>query len=184
MKSTYAILPPFRLAPMTERRAAAVASWSYPPPYDRYNIGPWERLAAEGRELADPSIRESQYRSVLRGDELCGFVQWFPLLSERADGEPVRIIRLGVGLRPDLCGRGLGAAFAAYLAEEAAARFPGAAIDLEVASSNLRAVKAYERAGFRIEDEYDAPFGRGGAERVLCMVWRPCGPAKPPSQIE
>jgi len=157
---------PFKLVPMTERHAAAIASWRYPQPYERYNSEPWERLSVEGIGMADPVIREKQFRSVLRHGDLCGFAQWFPLYAEHTQDAAPSIIRLGVGLRPDLCGRGLGADFVAFIAEETAKQHPGAAIDLEVAADNLRAIRAYERAGFRKTDEYIA-----AGEAIICMVW-------------
>lgn len=156
--------PRYRLVPMTVRHAEAIASWRYPPPYARYGFEPWDVLLAEGRELADPDVRERQYRSVLELDELCGFVQWFPLAAE--DGPDV--VRLGLGQRPDLCGRGRGAGFAAYVAAETARLHPGRLVDLEVAADNRRAIRAYERAGFRFAEAYDLPTGR-----VHVMSWNP-----------
>ena len=157
---------PFRLVPMTEHHAAAIASWRYPKPYERYNSEPWERLSAEGKGMADPIIREKQFRSVLRQGQLCGFAQWFPLTAEHAQDAASSIIRLGLGLRPDLCGRGLGADFVRFIAQETAKQHPSAVIDLEVAADNLRAIRAYERAGFRKTDEYIV-----AGESIICMEW-------------
>lgn len=142
----------YALAPMTAERADAVARWRYPPPYERYGA---------------PEAADGRFRAVLRDGALCGFVQWFPLAAE--DGGAV--VRLGLGMRPDLCGRGEGAAFVRFLAEETARLHPGAAIDLEVAAGNVRAVRAYERAGFRVEDAYELPLRGGGVEPVVNMVW-------------
>jgi RimJ/RimL family protein N-acetyltransferase len=56
-------------------------------------------------------------------------------------------VEIGLGLRPDLTGRGLGAAFTAAAIELARGR--GAErITLAVAAFNLRATRVYERAGF------------------------------------
>ncbi|MCI3926843.1 GNAT family N-acetyltransferase [Paenibacillus sp. TRM 82003] len=149
---------------MTPARAEAIASWRYPAPYERYAFEHWDALVAEGRQLADPELRERQFRCVLEADELCGFLQWFPLTAE----EGPDLVRLGLGLRPDLCGQGRGAGFASFVAAETARLHPGRLIDLEVAASNRRAIRAYERAGFRVVDEYELALGR-----TYAMVWRP-----------
>ncbi|WP_199617170.1 GNAT family N-acetyltransferase [Paenibacillus alkalitolerans] len=158
----------FDFVPMTEAHAQAICAWRYEPPYDRYNWEPWEELVRLGKELADPHIRAEQYRSAMIADELCGFAQWFPLAEDGRAGT----IRLGLGLRPDLCGqgRGIGAAFAKAAASYALRLFPGWAVDLEVAADNRRAVAAYERAGFTIADTYELPTSRGPV-LTYCMVW-------------
>ncbi|HZG76605.1 MAG TPA: GNAT family N-acetyltransferase [Paenibacillus sp.] len=160
---------PYRLAPMTERDAAAICEWRYPAPYDIYNWPPWEQAVREGRDFADPVVRERQYRSVWREDRLCGFAQWFPLAAEV--GPP--LIRLGLGLRPEDCGAGAGAAFAAFLARETASRHPGRLVDLEVAKDNVRARNAYEKAGFREADEYELPVPGKGSIAVVNMIYLP-----------
>ena len=163
----------YRLAPMTERDAAAICEWRYPAPYDIYNWPPWEQAVREGRDFADPDVRERQYRSVYWSGRLVGFAQWFPLIAE--EGPP--IVRLGLGLRPDDCGAGEGAAFAAFLAAETAALHPGRLVDLEVAKDNVRARKAYEKAGFRAADEYELPIPGGGSTAVVNMIYLPSGRA-------
>ncbi|WP_274363971.1 GNAT family N-acetyltransferase [Paenibacillus thermotolerans] len=159
----------FTIEPMTEAHAMAVCSWRYEPPYDRYNWEPWETMASLGKEFADPHIRTEQYRSaLLDGDKLAGFVQLFPLSGDDAAGT----IRLGLGLRPDLCGlrRGIGAALAREAALYALGLYPGWSVDLEVAADNLRAIAAYERAGFVRTDSYELRASHG-TTTTYCMVW-------------
>lgn len=90
-----------------------------------------------------------------------GYAQLFPL---------DRAVRLGIGLRPDLCDRGLGPALIRLAAAEARAARPDAAeIDLEVEQWNERAVRAYEKAGFRITDSYERRASHG-LVALHCMV--------------
>jgi ribosomal protein S18 acetylase RimI-like enzyme len=96
-------------------------------------------------------------------EELCGYAQLFPLVG---------VTRLGLGLRPDLCGRGLGSAFVKLIAQEACNRQPANEIDLEVLIWNTRAIKAYERAGFHITDTYERNTPTG-PDIFHCMVFRP-----------
>ncbi|WP_123042753.1 GNAT family N-acetyltransferase [Cohnella candidum] len=154
----------FQLRPMTEEDARQLCEWRYPAPYDRYGWPSWEQMVRDGREFADPEIRASQYVSAIReSGEMAAYVQFFPL---------DRAVRIGLGLRPDLCGAGLGLGLVRSAVQEAKRRYPDHEIDLEVETWNRRAIKTYERAGFAVEDEYDRP-SPNGIVRVLCMVWLP-----------
>jgi ribosomal-protein-alanine N-acetyltransferase len=159
----HALRPLFRLEPMTEEDARQVCDWRYPEPYDRYRWLPWDQMVRQKREFADPDIRKAQYLSVRgRNRDLAGYVQLFPL---------DRAIRIGLGLRPDLCDQGFGKEVTLLAVQEAARRRPWAEIDLEVETWNRRAVRAYEKAGFVASEEYERQAGHG-AVHVLCMVWR------------
>lgn len=152
-----------QLHPMTEKDAQTVTEWRYPPPYDVYRWPAWEDMLRDGSEFADPEIREAQYLTVRdsRDRSLVGYVQLFPL---------DRAVRIGIGLRPDLCDQGLGTPIIKLAIEEAARRQPGAEIDLEVEQWNKRAIRAYEKAGFAITDEYTRRATHGPV-RLYCMVW-------------
>jgi ribosomal-protein-alanine N-acetyltransferase len=157
---------PYVLAPMSEEDAREVSGWRYPAPYHVYKWPRWDVMQARGREFADPAVRAAQYLTIRDNeDRLTGYLQLFPL---------DRVTRLGLGLHPDLCGRGLGHEVVRLAVEEACKRRPGAEVDLEVETWNVRAVKAYQKAGFVAEDEYER-LAEHGVVRVLCMVWRPAG---------
>jgi [ribosomal protein S18]-alanine N-acetyltransferase len=156
--------PPFRLVPLTEAHAREICGWRYPPPYDIYNWQPWELLVSRQEELGDPYIRETQFRAILdRDEQLCGFAQLFPIVG---------VTRLGLGMRPDLCGQGLGTSFVRAIAEYARKTNPGNEIDLEVLTWNERALRTYRQAGFVVTDTYvrGTPSGPG---EFHCMVWEP-----------
>jgi [ribosomal protein S18]-alanine N-acetyltransferase len=59
-----------------------------------------------------------------------------------------RTIEIGLGLRPDLTGRGLGGSFLVAGIDFARERFGPETFVLSVATFNERAIKVYERAGF------------------------------------
>jgi ribosomal-protein-alanine N-acetyltransferase len=67
------------------------------------------------------------------------------LLSLVADGGTVDV---GLGLRPDLTGRGLGAGFLEEVLAETRSRHAPERVTLSVAAFNERAIVVYERAGF------------------------------------
>jgi ribosomal-protein-alanine N-acetyltransferase len=125
------------IAPMSQADAEAMATWRYPGEYAFYDA---DFIPADLAELLDPQLRgDGLFAAHAPGGELEGFVELKP-----RDGGAVEI---GLGLRPDLTGRGLGAAFTAAAIELARGR--GAErITLAVAAFNLRATRVYERAGF------------------------------------
>ena len=161
----------FQMRSMTEEDGSLICEWRYPPPYDRYRWLSWEQMKREMREFGDPAIRAAQYRSVRSGrdDELIAYVQLFPL---------DRAVRIGLGLRPDLCGCGHGGAVIRLAVQEAlrCKPRPDAEIDLEVETWNKRAIRAYEKAGFVPESRYDRQ-AEHGVVQVLCMVWQPSASA-------
>ncbi|CAI6082905.1 GNAT family N-acetyltransferase [Cohnella sp. JJ-181] len=154
--------PQFQIWPMSESDAAAVCEWRYPAPYEQFRWPPWTTMIRSGKEFGDPEIRRRQYVSVCdESSALVGYAQFFPMEG---------VVRLGMGMRPDRCGHGSGAAFARAIALEAGSRHPGAQIDLEVETWNTRAIRAYEKAGFRIADEYKRQAVHGEVA-VYCMVF-------------
>lgn len=153
------------MAPMTDIHAAELCAWRYDAPYDVYNWPAWEDMKKDGIEFGDPVLRDNQYAAVLGpGGPLIGFAQFFPLGPS--------VMRLGLGLRPDLCGQGLGRLLVRTVAEEALRRSPGAEVDLEVLAWNERAIRTYEKAGFRMEDTYMRPT-KDGLQECHCMVFYP-----------
>ncbi|MDP4099237.1 GNAT family N-acetyltransferase [Paenibacillus sp. P96] len=152
----------YQVVPMSEEQAAAISEWQYEPPYDIYGWLPWEHMKALDIEFANPELRSSQYVAVLDSSGvLCGFAQYFPMVG---------VTRLGLGMRPELCGHGQGAAFVRAIAEEARRRTPHHEIDLEVLVWNERAIKAYRSAGFRITDTYERQTP-DGMRPFYCMVY-------------
>ncbi|MCR8636204.1 GNAT family N-acetyltransferase [Paenibacillus radicis (ex Xue et al. 2023)] len=156
--------PTFRIAPLTEAHCMDICTWSYPAPYNIYNWSPWDIMLSEQEEFADAELREQQYRAVLDEDGLMyGFAQFFPITG---------VTRLGLGMRPELCGRGHGVEFVRAIAAEAKRKAPTNEIDLEVLSWNIRAFRVYEKAGFVHTDTYNkiTPTGR---DLFYCMEWKP-----------
>ncbi|MDO7908684.1 GNAT family protein [Paenibacillus sp. JX-17] len=152
----------FYVLPMQEADAAQICTWKYDPPYNVYGWLPWEQMKALEIEFGHPELRRKQYVSVIDDmDRLCGFAQYFPMQG---------VTRLGLGMKPSRCGRGTGSAFVRAVAEEARRRQPQDEIDLEVLTWNIRAIRAYESAGFRITDTYERQTPEG-MQPFHCMVY-------------
>jgi [ribosomal protein S18]-alanine N-acetyltransferase len=120
----------------SEAYARKVATWHYEPPFDFYDIA---SDPADAAELRDPAKAE-HYRAVLgEGARLDAF--WY---FDRHDD----VVEVGIGLRPDLTGRGLGESFLQAQLEYASHEWHPATFRLFVAAWNERAIRLYERLGF------------------------------------
>ena len=125
-----------KVQPITDEQATAIAEWRYEFPYE------WYDTSADPRRVelfADPG-RRTHLRAVVDDDgELVGFFNFVPEGHE---------VRLGLGMRPDLTGRGLSQPFIAAGLEYARREWRPRTFRLWVASWNERALRAYRRAGF------------------------------------
>jgi ribosomal-protein-alanine N-acetyltransferase len=148
---------------MSDEQARAVAAWRYEAPYDFYDMA----NDPEGlEELLGPPERREGYCAVLSYGELVGFFCYgiggqLPTFDYPDDGS----VDVGLGLKPDLTGKGLGLEFFRAGLEFGRHRFSPVGFRLSVATFNERAIQIYERAGFRRvevfmhhEDGADYPF--------------------------
>jgi ribosomal-protein-alanine N-acetyltransferase len=153
---------PWNITPMTEAHGQTISLWTYPPPYHIYNCPSWDYMMHNELDFADPVVRREQYAAVIDDKgELCAFGQFFPIVG---------VMRLGLGLRPDLAGLGIGSYLTSLLVMEAQKRAPGNIIDLEVLMWNIRARRSYAKMGFKVTDAYirETP---SGLAAFYCMVY-------------
>ena len=80
------------------------------------------------------------------------------------------VLEYGLGLRPDLTGRGLGQEFVRAGLEFGRARFAPRKIMLNVAAFNKRAIRVYERLGFCEVGRHIRGFKRWGEVEFVEMV--------------
>jgi RimJ/RimL family protein N-acetyltransferase len=137
----------FRFTPMAAEDVHQIMTWRYEGPYSVYN---WQEKD-DPAELLD---RRSPYFAVRdeRG-ELIGFFTYGSSAYVWGSGEPHlysegKTITIGLGLRPDLTGRGLGLAFVEAGLDFAREHFAPERFRLYVLSFNERAIRIYKRAGF------------------------------------
>jgi ribosomal-protein-alanine N-acetyltransferase len=124
---------------MGQSDAAEVAAWRYPDIYAFYNAS---ADPDDQAELLDPRRRRDTYFSAhVATFGLVGFVELKPL-----DGDALEI---GLGLRPECAGRGLGATFVRRVCIWGSDRLTPASLILRVATFNRRAIRVYERLGFQ-----------------------------------
>jgi aminoglycoside 6'-N-acetyltransferase/ribosomal-protein-alanine N-acetyltransferase len=133
----------------TEPELEEIASWRYEPPYDFY----------DGDQ--EPVVNPERFFTAFDEDgELVGFY-YFDSRGE--------VLEYGLGLRPDLTGRGLGLDFFRAGLEFGRERFRPARVVLAVAAFNERAGIVYERAGFAVTGHHVRTFTRWGEVEFIDM---------------
>ncbi|MGJ7912394.1 GNAT family N-acetyltransferase [Neobacillus sp. LXY-1] len=137
-----------KVVDMNRTYAEAILNWSYEEPYDFYNS-----------ELSEDGIKEflnsSYYAVVDYQEDLIGFF---------CTGESAQVpfgvhygaytpgfIDVGLGMRPDLTGKGLGYPFLSFVLEFLKNQAP---FRLTVAAFNERAARLYFKLDFRKETEF------------------------------
>lgn len=130
----------FVLRPMRLREARQITRWRYPAPYAIYDLNTTEMRLVLYLHPLWRLLGVAHFATVRdeRG-HVAGMFQFMPHGSE---------IEIGLALRPDLTGQGLGLDFVQAGLAYGARRFTPAAFRLDVALFNERARRVYERAGF------------------------------------
>lgn len=135
------------LTPMRQRHMYEVRNWRYCDEYSFYNLPE----AQEPPEHPDEFIKGCCLAALDAKGRVAGHLHY---------GEDARIpteegyiytpdrIDIGLGLRPDLCGQGLGRAFVELGLDYARAQLDAQRFRLSVAAFNRRAIKTYQRCGF------------------------------------
>lgn len=120
-----------------------ICSWQYEGEYAVYNLPPYEKMREAGSGFMD-SRNERNYYGFFEKGSLVGFAN----IKE----EPTRFF-VGIGVRPDICGKGYGTKILGEVCKIAKAKNPFKPLYLVVRTWNRRAVRCYEKAGFTIDGE-------------------------------
>ena len=136
-------MPSFRSLRRSD--ALEILRWKYEPPYDLYNHRPQE----EESDLAYVLNPKNGFFSIHdESEEGIGFCSFGPDAQVPGGDYALDAVDIGLGIRPDLAGRGKGAAIIGAVLEFAAARFKPKRWRVTIAAFNKRARKAWAKAGF------------------------------------
>jgi ribosomal-protein-alanine N-acetyltransferase len=135
----------FTFLPMDETSARAVLAWRYEGPYKQYNTDP-DEMEDTVRVLLDP--QNAYYRIEDEAGNLAGYCCFGP--DARVPGGNYRgeALDLGLGVRPDLTGRGRGLAYVEAALDFARWTFGPTEFRVVVAEWNKRALRVWQKAGF------------------------------------
>ena len=139
----------FNFSLVNEADVHTIKMWRYEGPYAVYNIN------NDLDDLAELLDRRSPYYAVWNEQgELIGFFVFGTSAQVVGAGTPGlysenNTITVGLGMRPDLTGKGLGLAFINAGLDFARKQFRPDYFRLFVLTFNERAIRVYERAGFQ-----------------------------------
>jgi ribosomal-protein-alanine N-acetyltransferase len=138
------------IEPASDDTHQLLRTWRYPAPYDFYNGD------------AEPVLNPERYFEARdERDELVGFYYFEPKPPD---------LDYGLGLRPDLTGRGLGLEFFLAGLGFGRERYRPRRVFLHVADFNERARRVYERAGFSVISSHLRIVDGVGEVRFLTMA--------------
>ena len=133
---------------LSQKNAEEIANeWKYEEKYSFYNM---TEDPEDYEEIISPVLRKSNYFQVVENNELFGFF----VLEQSAD-----IVDIGLGMKPELTGNGLGSQFISLIIIYVKQHYlvSVSTIRLNVAKFNIRAQKCYEKSGFIKTREYQQP---------------------------
>lgn len=153
----------FTVAEMTPRDAHAILAWHYEPPYEIYDM---DDDSVED-ELLDP--RSPHYAVRDPSGDLTGFLAFGTAALPWGSAEPALYgpdgeVAIGLGMRPEITGHGVGLSFVQAGLTFARNTFQPSYFRLFVFGWNERAIRVYERAGFRRVGTYLQPAALGDNE--------------------
>lgn len=137
-----------------------ICSWRYEGEYAVYNLPSYEEMRQTKSGFMNPD-KEKDYRGFFADSILIGYVH----IWEKPDG-----VFIGIGVRPDQCGKHYGTQILKEACKIAGARFPAKTLCLEVRIWNIRAIRCYQNAGFQFDGapyEKTTPLGKGSFVKMI-----------------
>ena len=125
---------------MTMGFAKQIADWVYTDEYSVYNMPSFIEMVNKNYSLVNPD-RANDFLCFAINNELIGYV--------KINKKPNNTIYLGIGLKPNLTGKGLGKRVLTASIEQVLLNYPNHKLMLEVRSWNIRAIKCYAAVGFK-----------------------------------
>ena len=126
---------------MKKEYARQIVEWKYEGDYADYNMPSYEECLDKKYGITRED-RKDNYTVYLLGDEVV-FYSNIKIMDNNK-------IYFGVGLKPEYCGKGCGSYFLNDCIKDIKNKYPCYTVFLEVRSWNKRAIKAYEKVGFKV----------------------------------
>ena len=143
------------IKPIKKIEAIIISQWIYEEPYSFYNMG-------DEKGIMDEMLNEPYYLLKNGEKEIIGFF-CFGKAAQIPEGKKYGAyvekdrIDIGLGMRPDLTGKGRGVDFLLKGLEFAAENFFTTKFHLTVATFNQRAIKVYKKVGFKEKKIFKIP---------------------------
>jgi RimJ/RimL family protein N-acetyltransferase len=129
---------------MDERQAREISRWRYPPPYNIYNL-------AESEDAVAYAINPQNNFYAMEDEmgRLVGFCSFGQDGQVPGGDYHLEALDIGLGIRPDLTGRGQGIDYIKSVLDFARELFDPPRFRVTIAAFNRRAQNVWKKAGFR-----------------------------------
>ena len=149
---------------MTRELAMDILNWHYDPPYDLYN-----------NQVTADAIYELMNEGYTAVKDETGTLIGFYCSGQSAQVPAGRMlgaytepaIDIGIGMHPELTGKGNGYLFFSFVLNELTALDSHSIFRLTVAGFNKRAIKLYEKMGFREKYHFKTDIN----EFIIMLKW-------------
>jgi RimJ/RimL family protein N-acetyltransferase len=151
--------------PADKKSAREFVQWEYPPPYNVYN-NPEEQLGEAVHYNIDPV--NNVYAMFNQDNELIGYCSYGPDGQVPGGDYSEKALDIGLMLKPELTGQGMGAAFAKEVIRNGLAKYTPKMLRVTIAAFNKRAIRTWEKNGFQKTQS----FKRDGDEMEFVILMK------------
>lgn len=144
----------YKFINMNEKYACIIQKWEYEGEYAIYNY-------ANSESLFEPANWDNIYAVLDENNDLVGEVTFYSKTSDEVENSfEASNMFYGQGMRPDLTGKGYGPELITQALKFGINKYnyKRKCIFLDVLFFNKRAIKAYEKCGFRFDKRYSQEY--------------------------
>ncbi|RKD34382.1 GNAT family N-acetyltransferase [Thermohalobacter berrensis] len=152
---------------MKKEEAKEISNWKYEEPYSIYSLDGSEETIAE--------FMNGSYYFVYENNKLIGYFCFgesaqIPVGKKYGVYDNENYIDIGLGLKPEMCGKGEGYNFVKAGLDYAKSIFIKNKFRLTVASFNKRAIKVYKKVGFEEIDYFTRKNKKGNINFIVMIL--------------
>ena len=133
-----------------ESNAHTILNWRYEPPYDLYN---YSKEEANQQHILHP--QNTFYSIVDENSELVAYCSFGQDGQVTGGDYHDQALDIGMGIRPDLTGRGKGAEYANAVLKFADSLFKPKVFRVTIAAFNKRAIRVWQKLGFEHQQSFE-----------------------------
>ncbi|MBT8241970.1 MAG: GNAT family N-acetyltransferase [Acidimicrobiia bacterium] len=153
------------IRPATADHVEEFVAWRYEAPYDVYDIT--DPLPS----AVDYFLRENvACHAIVSSQELVGFCTFGSDAQVPGGDYGEDALDIGLGVRPDLTGKGLGRVVIGAVVDLARNRAGGSMLRVTIAAANERALRAWRSAGFSDESRFESLKPILGSDEFLILT--------------
>ena len=134
-----------RFIPTDEASARQFLQWKYEAPYEIYNYSP-EHFEENLAYHLDPA---NNLYSMYRKDELVGYCSYGRDAQVPGGDYSEEALDIGMMIKPELTGQGQGSNYANAVIQYGTSKYHPKKLRVTILESNLRAIRVWEKNGFR-----------------------------------